>query len=1321
MGKNRTIALIMVMTLGLQAAYSAVGFESESNLKLWLQLNDGLTNDYIMSLSKDRYGGMWIGTEEGMNRFDGVGIRNYMKSSGVLSGNEINKVMHDRFSDRIWVATQRAGISVYDYSDGLSEFIRCSCDSRPSLPSDEVTDIEQDDYGRIWFTLYTKGVGCYDPDNKDITIYNSENVEGLTYNSFRCLELGSDGKVYLASYGGGIAVMDPVNMTAVRLRHDSENPCSLPSNEIGCLYKDSDDNIWVGTRCGLALYRSASMDFYVFNYENSGLTDGLIMSILVTSEKKLIVSPEYNGLWITDISSGIYGQLFERFPEVEELDNASVRSMYEDDFGNLWLGSYGHGILFYGKNNPGFMFFSDMPENSITSLDFSPKGMLLAGTDWDGINVIDDEYNIIEPSCKKSDRRIFSIYHDSSGNIWVGSCSGLKIITDSSLNMKSKLIIPEIRDFHEQGDSMWVVSGLRGLYLIDRKTCKELRRYAAPDYFPDNYLRNITVDRKGNIWLGTLRSGLFVYDNNMNLISSYNTDNGFPSNTVNHLILDSKGNIWAATAEGLVRFNNGCWEECVSIVFDAKGRSENVKAVIEDNNGIIWFSTSISVCLFDPNEGKVKEYNYRNGLANGNYAPAAVTMDDEGKLYFGSTKGISIINPKKVFSGNSSPSMHFSEINIFDANDPLGNRNESIILAGRKEIRLKHWQNNFSISFAIDNYGISDNVEYSYKVTGRDENWYPINNHNEVIFRQLNPGTYTLMVRSRMFNEEWDGKMISLRIKITPPFYASKAAITVYILFLLFILSILLYLYKQKLSHDNELKLEKETIARIKEINEEKLRFYTNITHELRTPLTLIKGPLEDIHNDSSLSEHIRQKVSVIMQNSNILMELTNKLLDFRKAETHSVQINPVYGDLSKTVEDIGLIFSEANTNRNVEIVFEVEKGVMTRFDPEIFAVILRNLLSNAMKNTSSGYVKISLHTTEIENVIYACLRVEDSGSGISKDNLEKIFDRYYQVAGQTSGTGIGLSLVNKYVKLHRGRISVESELKKGSTFTVLIPMLPSEDEEHNVPVNDIGTNGGTEKRPQIVIVDDNEEICKYVKESLIDRYDVYTAYNGADGLKLVQKHIPDLVISDIMMPVMDGMQLCTNIKKNLNLSHIPVILLTAKNTMDDRREGYEAGADSYISKPFTGGMLRARVNNLLDSRRKIMVQFAAAIPEDKEMEIARRNYTEIDNEYLKKITKLIEDNISSENLDVSWLAEKMNMSPSTLYRKLKGLVGISANEYIRKIKMRKAAEMLASGQYNVSETSWNVGIGSIVYFRQCFKEEYGISPSEYRKTAIMR
>lgn len=1318
MRKMNIKSIILAVVCVFYAGFGAYGTVPRSNSKIWLHLNEGLTNNYIMSLCQDRHSGLWIGTEEGLNRFDGVTVRTFMKNSGVLSGNEINKVLPDRFADRVWVATQRNGISVFDYTTGTSMFLRHDKTDSLSLPSDEVTDIEQDDQGRIWFTTYTKGVGCYDSMTGKMTLYNPDNVEGLLNRSFRGLELGNDGRVYLASYATGIVVLDPESRTAVHYRHEPDNPASLPSNEISCLYKDKKNNIWIGTRKGLALFRNVTMDFHVFDKKNSDLPEGFIMSVLITKDNMLLVSPDYNGVWGMDLSEGVGKDSFTRVEGMEDLDRFSVRSMFEDDFGNLWIGSYGRGLMFYSYSKDKFTNVSDLTENSITGLVFMKDGRLMAGTDGGGVNILDEDFvSVVRSDRSVVDGSVLSVKEDSSGDLWIGTFYGSTLVTDNKLRPKKVLDIPEARDFQEHGDDMWVVSGYRGLYRMDRKTGGIISRYSAPEYFPENYLRHMIIDEEDRIWLGTLRSGLFVFDKDMNRIAVYNTDNGFPSNTINHIILDSRKDIWVATGEGLVRFCGGGTDKYEHVDRLNGLRSQNIKAVAEDDRGVIWFSTSLSICWIDSKRDNIHEYDYKSGIAEGNYAPAAVAVNDEGLICFGSTNGITAFYPDEIYDDPYSPSMHFSEMNLFDTDNPLENMNSTIILGGRDEITLKHWQNNFTVSFAVDNFAVSENVEYSYKIEGRDDNWYPADSHNEIVFRQLNPGRYKLLVRSRMTDGDWNGRIITLGIRVKPPVYASGAAIGLYVLLVIFGFIYIIHLYRSWVYRESDLKLEKDTISRIKEVNEERLRFYTNITHELRTPLTLIIGPLEDLRSDISIPESARQKLTLALKNSHTLMGLINKLLDFRKAETHNVQMNPIYADLSKTVDDIGTIFSESNTNRNVEIVSEIETGIMTRFDPEMMAVILNNLLSNAMKYTASGYVKIGLSTIKKDAEDYVSLTVEDSGTGISKENQEKIFERYYQVAGQAQGTGIGLALVKRYVKLHGGTISVESTLGRGSTFIVTMPLLIKDmDESENMMVYQ-EEDKDVERRPQVVVVDDNEEIRSYVKESLVGRYDVFTAGNGAEGLKLISKYIPDIIISDIMMPVMDGIQLCANVKKDLSLSHIPVILLTAKNTIEDRSEGYEAGADSYLTKPFTSAMLHARISNLIDSRRRIMAQFTEAIPEDKALEVAQNHYAAIDNEYLKQMTDLIEANISSENLDVAWLADKMNMSPSTLYRKLKGLIGISANEYIRKIKMRKAAEMLASGQYNVSETSWNVGISSVIYFRQCFKEEYGVSPSEYRKS----
>ena len=1287
----------------------------------WLQLDQGLSNNFIVSLDIDRYGVLWIGTEEGMNRFDGVSVSSFTKYSGVLPGNELNRVVSDRFRDKVWIASQRSGIASYDYSTGQSLFIRHDADPELSLPSDEVTYVAQDDQGDIWFSTYTKGIGKYEVKTGKITLFNSSNVKGMPGDIIRCFVIGEDNHIYAAYYGNGIVIIDPENRTAIHHMSDPGDPSSLPSNEIGSIYRSKDNNIWIGTRRGLALYRKITRDFTVFDKNNSGLPDGLIFSILLTSDNKLLASPDFNGVWEMDLSEMDPSNTFTRFPETEEIMNIGIHAMCEDRFGNLWLGSYGSGLMFISRNVLQFnkiTYPSPLSERSVTDLDFMPNGNMIIGTDGGGIDILNKNFQKIgESDNSLPDKSILSIFRDSDGHYWVGSFNGYTAIVDSAMNLLATVDIREVRSFYEQGDIMWVVSGLSGLYSVDRKEYKRLKRYGST-FFPDNYIKSIAMDHRGRLWVGTFRSGLFIMDTDMNIVASCNTDKGFPSNSINHLMLDSRGDMWVASGEGLVHFSTGVDIKYDKVYSARDGlSSESIRAIVEDKDGNIWFSTNLSVCRLDIALDKITEYGYRSGIANGNYAAGACATRDDELVSFGSTEGITSFFPDRVVNTGTKLSAHFSEIQIFDANDPIAGENPIIFLSGKKSIVLRHYQNSFNVSFAVDNYGLADNIEYSYKVEGKDNNWFLSKHSNIVQFHQLAPGKYTLHVRSRLTDGDWSEHTESLEMKIRPPFYATTLAYVIYGLILIGLLNLFLFLYMSKLERDNELKLEKASIAHIREVNEERLRFYTNITHELKTPLTLILGPTEDLKNDGSLPEIVRKKIAVAHKNASSLLDLINQLLNFRKTETNNVVFKPSYGNLSSFIEDMGMIYAESNPNKNITIKFDITKDIMAVFDQEIMTTILNNLLTNATKYTSCGSVTIGLTIDKNATPHDALIRVTDTGLGIDKDQFEKIFERYYQIPGkqQTQGNGIGLSLVKNLVAIHNGTIHVESEKGKGSVFTVRIPIEAGPGYQQLISDNVSDVEVDT-SRPIVVIAEDNKDIREYVRASLADVYEVHTAKDGQEGYSLANRYMPDIIISDIMMPVMDGLKLCEKVKQNIRLSHIPVILLTAKDSNEDRSEGYKSGADSYISKPFTSEMLNARIQNLLESRKNLAKQFFNSAPENHSTELIQNGFSSIDNEFLQKITSYIEENLSSDDLDIGTLAEKMNMSSSSLYRKLKGLIGISAIEFIRKIKMRKAADMLASGNFNVSETAWNVGINSMIHFRQCFKEEYGMCPSEYKK-----
>ncbi len=1280
-----------------------------------LTTGQGLSNNFIVSLDIDRYGEVWIGTEEGMNRFDGVSVHNYTQASGIIPGNNLNQVLADRKSDVVWVGTQRAGLGRYHYMTGETDLFYPD-GSETGISSPEITHMEQDGEGNVWISTYLDGIDRYNPSTGAIDHFNSSNVEGMLDYRIHCFTLGADGKVYIGHFGEGVTVLDPAKRTAVRYEANGQEN-GLPSNIIGCVYRDPDNNIWFGTWSGLAFFRPVTRDFHVFNRANSGLPAGEIFSVMVTRDRKLLVSPDFQGVWTADLDAISEHPAFTRLPQTEQLSDIGVHAMCEDASGNLWLGSYGRGALFVSRRPKPFsayLYPDPLSSSSITAVSFSRDGKLFVGGEGGRIDVLDRNFRRLDdPRSGDSGKSILSSLVDSDGNLWVGYFTGAVSVYAEDGRRRFELPVLEARCFLQQGDSMWVGSG-NGLYLADRKSGKVLHRYSSQDRLPENFLRSLALDPQGRLWVGTFGHGIIVFDRNMETVARFQTGVVSSANMVLDLLSDREGRMWAATGLGLVRYDLSGPVPVVDSTFSVGTtlRSEFIRALVEDRDGDIWFSTNLSICRFDRKEGEVTEYSYRNNIAPGNYQNGAAAVRDDGYLCFGSTEGITAFYPGNVTQGDVPPRVRFSELGIYTSVSSEQDR-QTIFLGDRKEIVLNHRQNNFFISFAPDDFGLMGQTEFSWRIG--DGDWYPAENSHILNFRQLPPGKYLLQVRSRLIDDAWSREVAFLQIRITPPWWQSRVARIVYALLALLLVGAVIAALLSRTRRRNILNQEQAAARMEQEANEERLRFYTNITHELRTPLTLILSPAEDLKNDPSLSEKARSKVRIVQQNANRLLDLINTLLNFRKTETENMQVHASFGDLSTMVEGVGRGFVEGNTHRETAIALEVEKGILTEFDPDIVTSILNNLMSNALKYTPSGTVTLRLSTTEDGRT--AEMSVSDTGYGIARDELDKIFQRYYQIRGDhlAQGTGIGLALVKNLVQLSGWQIHVDSEPGKGSVFTVSIP-LEERGAGEETPGQESLTDPRQDSKPILVVVEDNEDIRNYIRETLGEEYTVVLAKDGAEGWSAILKAVPDLVISDIMMPVMDGIELCSRIKKDVQVSHIPVILLTAKDTNEARSEGYEAGADSYLTKPFTASMLRSRVRNLLESRKRLAEQFGSAIQGREEQEVAATSFLAIDNEFVRRITELIEENLSSENLDVAWLSENLHMSVSTLYRKMKSLLGISANEYIRKIRMRKAAEMLASGNFNVSETAWNVGINSLIYFRQCFREEYGCSPSEYRR-----
>ncbi len=1324
-----------------------------------LGIEQGLSNNNVMSITQDKDGFLWFATEEGLNKFDGSRFINYYKHMNRISGNELNHIYADPEEPVIYIATQRAGMNAYNYEKDRLIVFTHDWTNPNSLVTNDVTCISPAADGNLWLSTYHWGIEYFNKQTQEFTHYNTNTIPELPSNNTWTVIDDGNGQIYIGHVNQGMSIISLKDKTVKNFRYDPTNPKSIPGNIVNCIYKDRNNNIWVGTDQGVALYNSETEQFLPLNKSLGGLPSSPIFDICQFDDNKLWIATELNGIYIIDLKQHIFMSP-ERL-SVEHinvgsnkysLSNPTVRSIFQDSFKNVWVGTYGGGINFIGHTPPLFSTHSYSPiiedKNSLNnrmvlSLCTDADNRLWIGTDGGGINIFDKGKRVTifnEEKKNINHNSIVSLFRDSRDNIWIGTfMAGVNYYDNSSKKFQpvnlNQLPNHDARCFYEdEKNNLWIGTSI-GIFVLDINTKRKLHYYNVSNSpIPENIIRSIERDTDGNMWIGTFGQGLGVCTPDMKYIAHFDEYNGFCSNSINDIFRDSRNDIWVATGDGLVRFQTKD-----SIQYQVFGREDGIyntyiRAVTEDNQGNIWFSTNAGISCYVPEQQHFLNYNYFDKTPMGNFTNSSATKDKNGVIYFGSINGARYFDPFAVLNQCEVPPVMITEMKIYEGQSARKDNN-AISFYGKdnKNINLNYKQNTFSIAFNVQDYSQVNQVDYAYRLKGLDDSWYTVT-ENTIMFRNIPPGKYDFEVRARIRNQEWSDEINTLPIRITPPVWLSWWAKTFYIISACGIVFFLLYSYKKRVDMKSSYELEKKNHEQEQELNNERLRFYTNITHELRTPLTLILGPLEDLQKDEELLPKQQKKISVIHDSAIRLLNLINQILEFRKTETQNKKLCVGKGNLASLVMEIGLRYKELNQKTNVEFLVSVEKDpVSLYFDKEIVTMILDNLVSNAVKYTEKGNIDISLYITRKGDTDYAEIKVSDTGQGIPAEELPKIFDRYYQVKNerQASGTGIGLSLVKNLVNLHEGEIRVESTPDKGTSFYFSLLM-------HNIYPNALHTDSDTEKENNnteeveameiikditgpgeksiLLLVEDNPDICEYIVDSFSDSFEVVTAAEGEAGCKAAFAHIPDIIVSDIMMPGMNGISFCKIVKQDVRTSHIPVIMLTAKDSLQNKEEGYLAGADSYLTKPFSASLLKSRIHNLLESRRKLAAQFSSNFSISDKSALLHESLTQLDNEFIQRLTQIIEEYLEFEKVDVAYLADKLCMSKSTLYRKVKALTGISTNEYVRKIKMQNAEKLLLEGKYTISEVAFRVGINSAVYFRQCFKEEFGSSPSEYLK-----
>ncbi len=1320
-----------------------------------LGIKEGLSNNHVLSIEQDKRGFMWFATEEGLNMFDGINFRSFYKEKGKnisLSGNELNGLLDDPVDSILWIATQRAGINAYDYGKNKFYTYRKNPKDPNSLITDDITKIMPSSDGNLWICTYWKGIDYYNKESKKFTHYNTTTLPGLPSNNIWTAFDGKDGNLYIGHVRHGFSILNLKTKQIKNFRHIEGDASSIPDDEVTCIYKDRLGNIWVGTSNGVALYNPQKENFMVINDGNRNLSHR-IYSIRQTEDNKLWIAMELGGIAILDLSQHLFNsQIQAGFTFIKEgdddygLSGNSIRSIYQDSYGNMWIGGWGSGINFISQEAPLFntyeytpnLYFNSLTNKTASSVCFDKSGQLWIGTDGGGINLFQNgiRKNVFKTNDYGSNNNnIQTSLCDSKGGLWFGLFYGGIRYFNTKTQKFEKISLnnnesndADIRSFFEDKSGLIWVGTSQGIYVVNRDSKKMVKHYS----LENNLVRSLYKDSKGRVWVGFFGDGMAVYSSDMKLIVSHNVDNNFPSNTVNTIFADSRSNIWVGTGEGLVKFENGSLKKYHVYNRESGLTNAHIFAITEDREKNIWISSNHGISCLIGGKNIIYNYGHRDDVPLGSFCRGSVAKDKENNIYFGSINGVCFFNPENVLKKRTSPKVLINTIEVAGVIESNENAQNEINIIGEKEVNLSYKQNSFTITFNIPNFALTSQVDYAYQLEGLSDNWYTINGSNSVTFRGLPPGDYKFSIKSRIHNQQWSDEISTLNIYIAPPIWLTIWAKIIYVILIGVFIFYLTTQYKDRLEVESLYKVEKKMREQEQELNNERLRFYTNITHELRTPLTLIIGPLEDLTHNKSLNSGDSQKINVIHKSAVKLLDLINQLLEFRKVETQNRHLCVEKRNIVPQIKDTCQKYISLNVKNEINIKCHIpNENITFYFDKEIIQTILDNLISNALKYTEKGLVTIGVELKENDSNNIVEIVVSDTGYGISEEALPHIFENYYQEKrnSMVSGTGIGLSLVKRLVETHEGEISVESTPNVGSTFSIKLladnsypNALHSEVEEgEEETIEEIMPEQNKSDKNILLIVEDNRQIAEYIAESFKDSYEIHIAQNGQQGRDEALKIIPDIIVSDIMMPIMDGNTMCKILKNDIRTSHIPIILLTAKDSLKDKEEGYQTGADSYLTKPFSSSLLRSRIENLLNSRNMLASYYKNNdINREEEVKEGEPEVTlsVLDNEFLQKLNGLISENLASNKMDIAYLSDKMFMSSSTLYRKMKALTGLSTNEYIRKMKMKHAKELLLEGRYNISEISVHVGFNNIFYFRQCFKEEFGATPSDYLKNA---
>jgi signal transduction histidine kinase/ligand-binding sensor domain-containing protein/DNA-binding response OmpR family regulator len=1308
-----------------------------------LTRDDGLLSNRVNYITEDSLGFIWFATEEGLEKFDGYGFEAFkdflLNDNNTTSDNAVNFVLEDTRKPNLWIATHQGLIYFDRYKNSFKLVLSDEFKNRPS-ETINITSLCFDRDKNLWiatlnglfiwdthykklttlidnnlgnqsrvFTLFAdnrgiiwvgsdKGLYAYHADSKILQHLYTE------ISSVRVITQDSQNNFWIGTDNAGLFRIDDINKKEI-IQHFSRENGSFVSNRISGIVEDEPGIFFILVRDG-GLYRynnkTGEMKFYPYDLHNP---DGINSTALITSFKS-----SQNIIWIGTYNSGVNYldkaqkkfMLYRVNFKSDGLLNNNIRALAEDSQGNIWIGTKeGGGLSRFDKEKGTFKNYpktnktNGLRDDYIFSLCEMDNQRLLVGTFREGLAVFNknDEtfkyYIHIDKDVNSlSDNRVYTIFNDSEQTLWVGNYYDLQIFNPVSETFKTIKGVKRPRCICEESSNMiWVGTKDNGICLVDRKEGlirKLISSGSDTNSISSNNIYALVKDQQGNLWVGTKR-GLNKINLTNNTITRYTEKDGLPANWIRGLLIDDNGNIWASTTNGLSKF--------------------------------------------DVEHDVFHNYDVKDRLQGNEFERYVALKTHDGYMLFGGHNGFNIFKPGEITDNKIIPPVYITGISLLNKDVVVGAKNsplkENILFTNHLTLSYNHRV--VTINYAALNYTSPEKNHYAYTLEGFVQDWVPGNNRSAV-FTNIPPGDYVFRVIGSNNDGYWNRKGAKLGITVLPPPWKTTWAYIIYIFLLALIILLIRRIMIVRIEQKKLLEFERMDKKRIQEINQSKLRFFTNISHEFRTPLTLISSPLNKLLEANNYTEEQGYLFRLINNNVKRLLILVSELMDFRKTEYGQYKLNVSENDLIDEIEESIECFAEKAGEKGISLTFiHTDKPVLGWFDKNILDKVLFNLLSNAVKYTPQhGEIKIELKVNENRQ---ACVSISNTGKGIPKDKIENIFDRFFQVEDETqmetTGTGIGLAFSKRLIETHKGSIAVDSAPGKLTTFSIKFPVAKVEYQQEEFvqkessemkktstrleAVEFIPANENQELAEKLLIVEDNDELRDYLK-TIFSSYSLMVAADGKEGVALATEQVPDIIVSDIIMPEMDGIGLCARVKSNLITSHIPVILLTAKSDIQHKIKGIETGADAYIEKPFDTEYLMAMVKNLLLQRKKIREKFSDNPGQDMD----KAGLNKKDKQFIEKIKLIIEENISSPDFSVDKLSTELGVSRSQLFRKFNALFNLKPNELIRSERLKYAKKLLQQKQYNVNEVALKAGFASTSYFITSFKKYFGETPSHF-------